>query len=105
MIDSGDLSANITSNITNVSNLDKGSIHVSWTGSSPSSTLVVQARNGEDASWYELSFGSTISISGNSGNHQLVLEEMPFTDIRIVTTFTSGTGSLDATITSKTVGA
>ncbi len=105
MIDAGDLSGNITSSITNVLNLDKASIHLSWTGSSPVGDMVVEARNGDSESWYELDFGSTISISGNSGDHQIVFNELPFTSIRLSYTRTSGSGSIDAIITLKTIGA
>lgn len=105
MFDAGDISGSITSSTTNVINQDKASIHLEWTGTSPVGTITVEARNGENDSWYELDFGTTISISGNSGDHQLVFNEMPFTDIRIQYASTSGTGSLDATFTSKTIGA
>jgi hypothetical protein len=105
MIDSGNLSGNIVSSIVSVKNLDKASIHLDWSGSSPVGTITVSARNGETDSWYTLDFGSAISISGNSGDHQIVLNELPFTDIRLDYTATSGTGTLDASITAKVLGA
>jgi hypothetical protein len=105
MIDAGDLSGNITSSTTNVINLDKASVHLNWSGTSPVGVITVEARNGEGDSWYELDMGSTMNISGNSGNHQLLFLELPVTDIRIVYTFSSGVGTLDATFTSKVVGA
>lgn len=105
MIDAGDLSGNITSNTTNVINLDKASIHLVWSGSSPVGVITVEARNGDNDSWYELDFGSAINISGNSGDHQIVFNELPFTSIRVKYAVTSGTGSIDATITAKVVGA
>jgi hypothetical protein len=104
MLDAGDVSGNLQSATTNVLNLDKASISVTWTGSSPVGTLEVLARNGEDDAWSALNFGSAISISGNSGDHRILLNEMPFTDIRIDYTATSGTGSLTAIITAKQVG-
>jgi hypothetical protein len=105
MIDAGDLSGSLTSTTTNVINLDKASIHLSWSGTSPDGVITVEARNGEKDSWYTLDFGSAINISGNSGSHQLIFNELPFTDIRVVFTFTSGTGSIDAVLTMKTQGA
>lgn len=105
MIDAGDLSGNITSNITSVINLDNASIHLIWSGTSPVGVITVEARNGENDSWYELDFGSAINISGNSGDHQIVFTQMPFTDIRVKYTASSGTGSIDALITLKTIGA
>lgn len=106
MFDAVELSSSQTSAATNVINLDTASIHLVWSaGSSPVGDITVEARNGEDDSWYELDFGSTISISGASGDHQLMLNEMPFTDIRIVYTRTSGSATLDAVLTMKTTGA
>lgn len=104
MIDAGSLGSSITSSTVNVINLDKASIHLEWTGSSPVGTITVQARNGEHDAWYALDLGSTISISGASGDHQLVFNELPFTDIRLLYTRTSGSGSLDAVVTMKVVG-
>lgn len=104
MIDAGNLSGNITSEVVNVQNMDKGSVHVSWTGSSPVGTITVQARNGANDAWFNLNMGSAITISGASGDHQLIFNEMPFTDIRLQYVSTSGTGSIDAIITLKQVG-
>ena len=104
MIDAGDLSGNIQSNTTSVINMDKASISVQWTGSSPVGTFEVLARNGEDDAWQALDFGAAISVSGNSGDHRIVLNELPFTDLRVDYTSTSGTGSVTATITAKQVG-
>lgn len=105
MIDQGDISGNVTSEVTNVTNLDKASIRVDWSGTSPVGTLEVQARNGEKESFFAIDMGSTINITGNSGDHQLIFNELPFTDIRLVYTSTSGTGNIDAVITAKVVGA
>ena len=106
MLDAVDISSSQTSDATNVINLDTASIHVVWSaGSSPVGTITVEARNGENDSWYELDFGSTISVSGASGDHQIMLNEMPFTDIRILYTATSGSATLTATLTMKTMGA
>ena len=104
MIDAGDLSGNLTSSIVNVQNMDKGSIHLSWAGSSPVGTVVVQARNGEKDPWFNLNMGAAINISGASGDHQLIFNEMPFTDIQLQYTATSGSGALDAIITLKQLG-
>ncbi len=99
------LAANATSPEVNVINLDKASIYVDWAGTSPVGTLAVEAKNREDGDWFALDFGSPISISGNSGNHLIVLNELPFLAIRLVYTAGSGTGTIDAVIAAKTVGA
>ena len=105
MIEAGDLASNIESTTTNVINLDKASIHLKWSGTSPIGTITVEAQNGENDSWYELDFGSSINISGASGDHQIIFNELPFTSIRIQYTATSGTGEITATYTAKVTGA
>lgn len=105
MFDAVALSASRTSEITNVQNLDKASVLLEWTaGSSPVGVVTVEARQGANGNWTELDMGSAINISGASGNHQLVFNELPFTDIRLQYTRSSGDATLTATFTGKQVG-
>ena len=83
---------------------DKASISIQWSGSSPVGTFEILARNGEDDAWQALDFGSVIAVSGNTGDHRVLLNELPFTDIRIDYAATSGTGTVDAIVTAKQVG-
>lgn len=100
------LSGNQTSSATNVESWDKASILVEWSaGSTPVGTLTVEVRYRDDGNWVELDMGSAINISGNSGNHQLVFNELPFKDLRLVYTRSSGDATMTATIAHKTVGA
>lgn len=105
MFDAADISASVNSSTTNVQNLDGASVFVEWSGTSPVGVLAVKGRNGANGSWYEIDMGSTIDITGNTGSHQLVFLELPFTDLRLDYTRSSGTGSLTATIVAKTAGA
>lgn len=98
------MASTITSNVVNVQNMDKASIHVAWSGTSPVGTITVQSRNGVDDSWNDVSFGSAISVSGNSGDHQIIFNELPWTDIRFIYSASSGTGTLIASLTAKQVG-
>ena len=98
LFDQEDISVSATSAETSVINLDKASIAVAWTGTSPVGEITVEARNGEKDAWVQLDI-ATMAISGNSGNHRILFLELPFTDIRMQYTSTSGTGNLDATIT------
>lgn len=104
MFDAEDISISATSNSTSVINLDKASILISWSGTSPVGEIEVEARNGENADWVTLDI-ATIAVSGNTGNHRILFVELPFTDIRLQYLADSGTGTLTATITAKVVGA
>lgn len=90
--------------VSNVQNLDKASVLVEWSGTSPVGVLTAQAQNKDDGSWYDLDFGSVINVTGNTGSHTLIFNELPFVNLRLAYTATSGTGSLSATIMSKAVG-
>jgi hypothetical protein len=105
IFDTVDISTNQTSSAVNVLKLDQASISISWSGTAPVGVITVEAKNGTNDSFYELDFGTTIPVSGNSGNHQIILSEMPFEEIRVIYTSTSGTGSLDAIYTAKVLGA
>lgn len=112
LLDSVDISTNQTqATPTSVINMDKASIRVNWTGTSPVGELFVEARNtAEDADkapagdWFALDFGTAITISGNSGEHLIILNELPHNEIRLRYASTSGTGTLTAVITAKQVG-
>jgi len=102
--DAANLAANATSSITNVENLDKASISIVFSGTAPVGVVTVEVRNGAKDSFQVLDMGSTINITGASGTHQLVFNELPFTELRLQYTRTSGTGTMDATFTGKVIG-
>lgn len=111
------MSSSITSNITNVEQLDKVSIHCSWTAG-PAGEFKLEARNGGRGapntnintpisdSWFVLDFGTPLTITGADSEVQILLVECPFTDIRLTYTPSSGSASdLKALLTAKVVGA
>jgi hypothetical protein len=111
MFDSQDISADSTSEVTNVRNLDKASVRVVWTGS-PVGELIVEARNTEKGlpteEWYQVNMNAPVVINSTTypeQNHLLQFFELPFSEIRMRFVSTSGTGTLDATLVAKTVGA
>lgn len=67
-------------------------------------TLAVQAKNAETGTWFDLDFGSPIVISGASGDHLLILNELPHNTIRLQCDVTSGSGSINAVLVAKQVG-
>ena len=103
--DATSLASSQTSAELEVGQADYGSIYITWTGTSPIGVITVQAKNGPNGTYRDLDFGSAISISGASGNHDIILNEMPFTHLQLVYTRTSGTGSISASITTKSKGA
>lgn len=105
-IDSLTVNSNQTSEILNVAQTDKASIHLTWSGgSSPDIDVLVQVKNGEADSFRSLDFGAVISITGASGEHEIILNEMPFTNIQLVLNHNSGSAVVSASFTFKSVGA
>lgn len=110
IINGTSLATSFTSSTSSVKNLDYASIHIEWSGTAPVGVITVEARNGDErnndavADWYLIDMGSVITISGASGDHQLFFDKLPFTDLRLQYTATSGTGTMTAFITSKQSG-
>lgn len=110
MLDAADISTNQLSVDTSSINLDSGSIVVEWTGTTPVGVITIEATNDDPkdplgATYRDLDFGSAINVSGNSGSHEIILNQLPFRAFRFRYTASSGTGSLTATLTAKTLGA
>lgn len=103
-----DISTNQTSDIIYVPYLDNVGIVVSWSGTSPVGELKIEVSNqqenpNEAMVWGELDFGSTINITGNTGDHLISISQIPFNAIRLQYVSASGTGSLTANIEAKMV--
>jgi hypothetical protein len=92
-----------TSNPTNVEQIDKVSIHCTFSASS-NGTFTVQARNGSNDGWYALDFGVALTIASET-DVQISLKECPFSDIRLIWTPSSSSGTLTASLSMKSVGA
>lgn len=113
MIVDGDMSGDITSSVTDVKNLDKAYIRVTWDiGGSPVGELQFEALQekdstsaaNDDANWFTLDFGDTLTIDNSETEHQILFESLPFDKLRLKYNSTSGTGTLNAKITAKQVG-
>lgn len=104
-VDSEAVSADFTSDVLNVAQTDSGSIHLTWSGgSTPDIDVYLQVRNGSDDSWHSLEFSSVPNISGASGEHKLILAQMPFTDMRLFLDRASGSATVSASFTFKSAG-
>jgi len=111
LITDGDMSGDITSLETSVKNLDVGTIRLTWDiGGTPVGEIKVQGlqeREGKpvvDSDWFDVSFGSTLTIDNTETEHQLIFTQLPFDKIRLKYTSTSGTGTLNAKVSAKQVG-
>ena len=98
------MSSALTSNISNVEQLDKFSIHCSWVAG-PVGEFTLQAQNGKSDSWYDLAMSAPMTILTTDSEIQILITECPFTSIRLKYVPTSGSGVLTANLTMKTVGA
>jgi hypothetical protein len=94
---------------TNVENTDSCSYHVKF--SAPASgTFTVQAKNADlrpdqaSIAWYDLNFGSPLTITAET-DVQIVLNEMPFKEMRLVWTPSSASGTVSAYLLMKAKGA
>jgi len=112
IFDNADMSANINQGLpyTTIDKIDRISIDLDWTGTAPVGELIVEVsylipRTTDYTPWRPLDFGSTIDITGNTGNHQIVIQDPPFQKIRISYVATSGTGNLTAVFYAMSKGA
>lgn len=107
----GDMSANITSDVTILTNLSKVSYACSWAGSTPVGVVTVQvsddySQNGEGVvqnagTWNTLPLSATCSVSGNTGNGGIDIASISFYAIRLVYTRGSGAGVFSCTVSGK----
>jgi hypothetical protein len=103
VLDGAAATSNQTSAETAVDMTDKMSYHVVFSASN-SGTFTVEAKNGDKDSWYALNFGSALTISSET-DVQIILNECPFTKIRLKWVPSAGSGTMTARVTTKSVGA
>lgn len=112
---SGSMAADNTSASTNIEQMDKATIHLSWSAG-PVGEFFLQARVGSksqsqpntkyDDSWFNVDMGAAMSITGADSELLIQLNECPGTEIRVKYIRTSGSASdLKALLTMKAVGA
>lgn len=106
-----DMSASQTSTISNVQFMDNIGLLLSWSGaSSPVGVFTVEVSNdynpqtNTSGTWIALDFGSTISVSGASGSHEISINQLPFSWMRQKYARASGSGTLNVFLSSKQVG-
>ena len=103
MVDAVDASSTITSGNTDVSQVDKFSIHCKFSAN-VSGSFTVEAKNSDNDSYYVLDFGSALTLT-TASECQIVCNEVPFKLVRLVWTPSAATATLTATLAMKSVGA
>lgn len=88
---------------TDVSYLDSLSYHCKFSAAN-SGEFKVEAQNGDKDSWYQVPFSSTLTITTET-EVQILMNELPFTRIRLRWVPSAGSGSLTCFLTSKSKGA
>lgn len=111
VITNGDMSGNITSQVTIIQNLSMLSYDISWTGTAPVGVMSVQISNtysqNADGSvrnpgnWTTLVLSSPTPVSGSPGNGFIDIDAIAAYAMRLVYTRTSGTGTMNAIINGK----
>lgn len=100
------VSTTFTSQTTSILHRDNLSYEISWlngTGT-PLGTFVVQVQNFAADPWVALSFGSPISLSGNSGELGISMTQLSFANIQVVYTPTQGAADINVSIVTKKIG-
>lgn len=105
------MSSSITSKVTIVQKLSLISYSVSWVGSTPVGTMSVEVSNDyvENAdgsvktagTWNALPLDASTAVSGNTDNGFIDIDLQAGYAMRLKYTRTSGTGTMQAVISSK----
>jgi hypothetical protein len=96
----------VTSGATSIRFLDNIGVSVQWSsGTSPVGVYTVEASI-DGLTWKTLAddAATTASVSGASGSYLLRFSNCAYDKLRVVYTFTSGTGTLNAYIMGKSIG-
>jgi hypothetical protein len=111
IIVNGDMTTTITSAVTIIQNTSRISYDINWTGSSPVGTIFAQASNtyalnaagqvAEAGDWITIPLSTTAAVSGDTGTGFIDIQGIAAYAVRIQYVPTSGSGTLNATITGK----
>jgi p-aminobenzoyl-glutamate transporter AbgT len=98
----GAMTANITSDIADVSAIPHIAMQFDWTGAAPVGNLLVQASlQGPESSVVNFGTIDTIAISGNSGTVVRSYSFTAYRQFRLFYSFGSGTGTAQGYIVGK----
>jgi hypothetical protein len=117
VITNGNMSGNITSLPTIISNVSMVSYGLSWAGTTPVGTVSVQASNdyslyptgqvNNAGTWNTLTLNyngsavTTVPVTGNTGNGLIDIDTLAAYAVRLIYTAGSGTGTMQCTVIGK----
>lgn len=96
----GDMSGTITGPSTNILYTDRAGFQIVYTGS-PTGSFSIEVSN-DETTWQAVALSTGVSAAGSADNHFIDVETAS-KFIRLVYTFSSGTGSLNVHITAKSI--
>jgi hypothetical protein len=104
------MSTSVTSAVTLIQNTSQIGYDISWTGA-PVGTFSVQVSNtyslyadgtvNNPGKWTSLTLSNVPTLSGTPGNGYIDIDAISSYAIRLVYNYTSGTGTLNATVNGK----
>lgn len=111
LFDAETMGADITSAEIDVNRMDYGCINISWDNTGvPIGVFRIEVTNqdGASANWQELSFGEDIVVPSVAPDEldqaTVVFNLLPFKKLRLFYDRTSGTGTMSAVLSEKSVG-
>lgn len=101
IITNGDMSGNLTSLVTSIKNTDNVSLYFSWTGTPNGSFSVYGNLNNDVVNGVPLTLTPSPVAIGTSGSILINMQQLAFPYIYVVYTKTSGSGTLQVSISGK----
>lgn len=100
IITNGDMSGNLASKVYDISEVNNYAVQFVWAGTTPVGTINVLISN--DGINFDL-LATAVAVGGNTGNKVIKDSNCGYKYIKAVFTFTSGIGTLNASISGKRV--
>jgi len=100
LVSSAAMTGNVTSGAALLDHMGLAAVHAVWTGT-PTGTLKAQASL-DGANWIDIP-SVTQSLAGSAGGVLWQLTDIGYNNLRVVYTFSSGTGSLTVFVNAKGV--
>jgi len=110
MVEDGDMSADITSSITDITKLDNMGLQIKWDSANAVGVISVQTSINYDpqinsGDWVDLSFSPSLTQpDSDNGVYAISLNQLPYPWLRIKYAFGSGSGTFNAWLSAKVIG-